>query len=413
MKKRNLIMLNAVLVAAFVLAACTPAATAVPTQAPVNTAAPADTAVPTQAAAAAELTLWHAYATGGSEEMVITELVDAYMAANPNVTVNVQQIPFDQIFNKWQTDVSSGGTAADLFTAPNDDLGNWVRAGTVAPLDELLAGKLGGVSDTGVEGVTVDGKIYAVPGIIKAVALYYNKSTVPTPPATTDELLQMVKDGKKLVLNQNNYHNFGFFPAFGGTLMDDTGKCVADQGGFAEAMQFLVDLKAAGAVFETNGGNADTLFRQGQADMIINGPWTLGDYKKDLGDNLGVAPMPDGPAGPSQPLAGIDGFYVNPNSPNQEAAVALAQYIFGAEGMAVYADKAGDPPVRTDVTIADPLVQAFAEAAAAGFPRPQTTEFGNWWGPFGDMVTKVIEGTVTPAEGVAEACAAMNTANGK
>jgi arabinogalactan oligomer/maltooligosaccharide transport system substrate-binding protein len=147
--------------------------------------------------------------------------------------------------------------------------------------------------------------------------------------------------------------------------------------------------------------------------MIINGPWTLGDYKKDIGDNLGVAPIPAGPKGPAQPLAGIDGFYVNPNSPNQEAAVALAQYIFSAEGLAVYADTAGDPPARTDVTVADPLVKAFADAAAAGFPRPQTKEFGNWWGPFGDMVTKVMEGTTTPEAGVKEACAAMNTASGK
>ena len=65
------------------------------------------------------------------------------------------------------------------------------------------------------------------------------------------------------------------------------------------------------------------------------------------------------------------------------------------------------------MTIADPLVQAFSEAAAAGFPRPQTKEFGNWWGPFGDMVTKVIEGKSTPEAGVAEACAAMNKASGK
>ena len=269
------------------------------------------------------------------------------------------------------------------------------------------------MSKAGVDGVTVGGKLYAVPGIIKAVALYYNKSTVPEPPKTTDELLALVKSGKKIVLNQNNYHNFGFFPAFGGKLMDDTGKCVADQGGFAEAMQYLVDLKAAGAMFETDGGKADTLFRQGQADMIINGPWVLGDYKNDLGDKLGVAPMPAGPSGPAQPLSGIDGFYVNPNSTNKEAAVALALYIFNADGLKVYADVAGDPPARTDVQAADPLVKAFGDAAAGGFPRPQSTEFGNWWGPFGDMVTKVLEGKSSPADGVAEACAAMNKANNK
>lgn len=418
MKKQLWMAMTVVMAAALVLAACAPAATPAPTEAPVATQPPATmapvaTAAPTAAAAPITLTIWHSYHTGGSEEQAISQIVAQYMKDNPNVTVSVQNIPFDQIFTKWQTDVASGGSAADMFTAPNDDLGNWVRAGTVAPLDDLLKGKLDGYSKAGVAGVTVDGKIYAVPGIIKAVALYYNKITVATPPATTADLLALVKGGKKLVINQNNYHNFGFFPAFGGTLMDPTGKCVADQGGFADAMQYLLDLKKAGADFETDGGKADTLFRQGQADMIINGPWVLGDYKKDLGDKLGVAPIPAGPKGPAMPLAGIDGWYVNPNSPNKEAAVALGLYIFNAAGLKVYADVAGDPPARTDVSVSDPLVKAFADAAAAGFPRPQSKEFGNWWGPFGDMVTAVMEGKSAPTAAVATACQAMNKANNK
>jgi arabinogalactan oligomer/maltooligosaccharide transport system substrate-binding protein len=425
MKKHLWLAINVLLIAAFALAACQPAATptteptkaAEPTAAseatkPPATTAPEPTAAPTEAPQI-ELTIWHAYHTGGSEEQALTQLVAAYMTDHPNVTVNVQNIPFDQIFNKWQNDVASGGTAADMFTAPNDDLGNWVRAGTVAPIEDMLTGKLDGYSKAGVDGVTVEGHIYAVPGIIKAVALYYNKDMVTTPPATTDDLLALVKGGATIEINQNNYHNFGFFPAFGGQLMDDTGKCVADQGGFADAMQYLVDLKAAGAKFETDGGKADTAFRQGQAAMIINGPWVLGDYKKDLGDKLGVAPMPAGSKGPSMPLSGIDGWYLNPNGQNMDAAVDLALYLFGKDGLTVYADVAGDPPARTDVQAADPLVKAFADAAAGGFPRPQSTEFGNWWGPFGDMVTKVIEGKSSPADGVAEACAAMNKANGK
>jgi arabinogalactan oligomer/maltooligosaccharide transport system substrate-binding protein len=69
--------------------------------------------------------------------------------------------------------------------------------------------------------------------------------------------------------------------------------------------------------------------------------------------------------------------------------------------------------VTKGVTAKDPLVKAFADAAAAGFPRPQSPEFGNYWGPFGDAVTKVMEGQAKPADAVAEACAAMNKANGK
>jgi arabinogalactan oligomer/maltooligosaccharide transport system substrate-binding protein len=59
------------------------------------------------------------------------------------------------------------------------------------------------------------------------------------------------------------------------------------------------------------------------------------------------------------------------------------------------------------------MIGAFAEIANGGFPRPQSAEFGNWWGAFNDATTKVLEGQADSASAVAEACATMNTANGK
>jgi arabinogalactan oligomer / maltooligosaccharide transport system substrate-binding protein len=69
--------------------------------------------------------------------------------------------------------------------------------------------------------------------------------------------------------------------------------------------------------------------------------------------------------------------------------------------------------VANGVTAKDPLVDAFAKIGAAGFPRPQSKEFGNWWGAFDDATTKVLAGKSTPADAVKAACAAMNKANGK
>jgi arabinogalactan oligomer / maltooligosaccharide transport system substrate-binding protein len=147
--------------------------------------------------------------------------------------------------------------------------------------------------------------------------------------------------------------------------------------------------------------------------MIINGPWVLGDYKKDLGAKLGVAPIPAGPKGKAGPLTGVDGWYINQSAKNVDGAIALALALTNADSQKVYADVAGDVPVRTDVTVSDPLVKAFSDASATGFARPQSVEFGNYWTPFGDAVTKIIEGKATPQAGIADACKAMNTANKK
>ena len=411
MSKKVLTLLSFLLITTMLLAACAPTAA---TETPPPTKAPpveVTEAPPEPMGPSGEVSLWHAYQTGSAEESTLAELVANAQAEYPDLTINVLQIPFSEIFNKYQTEVAAGG-GPDMFVAPNDDLGNWARGGLVLELDTYLAGKLDKTSTVGVEGMKVDGKLYGVPESAKAVALYYNKSLV-TPPTTTDEVLQLVKEGKMLVNVQGAYHLFGWSGAFGGQLLDGTNTCIANQGGWTEFMQYLVDLKAAGAIFEPDYGKAEGLFRQGEAAMFVNGPWALADFKKDLGEDLGVVPMPAGPSGPASPLNGIDGFYINPNSQNTQSAIDLALFLTNQESSQIYTDKAGHVPIRSDVTSADPLVAAFAEASATGFPRPQSAEFANYWGPFGDMFTKVLEGAISPAEGVAEACAAMNAASGK
>lgn len=412
MKRLSFALFALLALFATLLAACgQPAPAAQPTTAPAQAmTAPAQPATGSMAITGT-VTLWHAYGTGSAEEKAINILIDRARAAYPQATINVLQIPFDQIFNKFNNEVSSGG-GPDMFIAPNDSLGSQIRAGVLADLSEYQS-MLTDVAPTGVAGMSLNGKLYGIPESFKAVALYYNKSKITNPPATTDELLALVKEGKTLVLNQNAYHNFGWLQAFGGQLMDNNGKCIADQAGGPEWFAYLKALKEVPTVtFSTDGGQADSLFKDGKADMIINGPWVLGDYRAVLGDNLGVAPMP-GAIKPAGPLTGVDGFYVSINSQNVAGAVALAMFLTSPESMKVYVDEAGHVPVSTKVQISDPLVQAFAQASATGVPRPQIPELDNYWGPFGDAMTKVLDGGADPKAAVTEACALMNTANGK
>jgi len=390
-----------------VLAACSSSTTPDPTEEPMSTDVPVATEEP---AMMSSVTLWHAYGTGSAEEAALTKIVENARMAHPDMTIDVLQIPFDQIFNKWETEVAAG-EGPDMFIAPNDNLGNQARAGLVLDITSKLEGKLGDVVVTGVAGMMVDGAIYGVPESAKAVALYYNKSMVATPPTTTDELLQMVKDGNVLVQNQNGYHLFGWFTAFGGDILSADGMtaCASGEQPFVDAMDYLLALKDAGALYETDGGRADTMFRNGEVAMIINGPWTLGDYRADLGDDLGVAPIP-GAVRPAGALNGIDGFYINPNSKNIDGAIDLALYLTNAESANIYTADAGHVPVRADVMATDANVAGFAAASMNGYPRPQSASFGQYWGPFGDMVTKVLEGASTPADGIAEACMNFQTA---
>jgi len=408
--------------AAIVAAACgsTPASTApsvapsvtAPSVAPSTQASVAPSTGPTAAPLEGELTIWHSYGSGGGETGAFQKTLGRLLTANPKLVVHVVVQPFSDIFNKWNTDVAAGG-GADMFIAPNDNLFSQSDAGVLQDLTAALQGKLTGFSQVAVDGSQVGGKFFMVPESLKAVELWYDNTAVTTPPATTDALLAAVKSGAiKLGLNQGIYDMFGFSGSFGGTLMDATGKCVADQGGFADAFKYLSDLKAAGAKFYTDGNALKQDFQTGKLNMVETGPWNTADFEKALGTKLSVTPLPAGPTGKNaDPFTGTDGWYINPNSKVIDLATAFALQMVATESEQIMTNDAGHIPAAPGVTINDPIVKGGLTAAAQGLARPQNAQLGNFWGPLGDALNQVLDKASDPTTTVANACKLMNTAN--
>ncbi len=376
-------------------------------------AAPGSGTATANAALKGSLTIWHSYGSGaGTEACALKEVTDKIKAANPDLKLTIQDVKFDDLFKKFELEAASGG-GPDLFIAPNDSLGKEARAKLFLDISSQLEGKLPNASEVSIEGSKVDGKFYMVPESLKAVAMYYDKSKIATPPATTDELLAAVKDGKiKAGFDaHSSYHSFGWWAAFGGELMDDAGKCVADTTGVADAYKYFQDLQTAGAKWYDKYDDLASDFKSGKIDLIVDGPWASGGYKDALKDNLAVAPMPAGPDGPSKPLTGVDGWYVNTNTKDPALAVAFALEMIKPENEQVFVDTAGHIPADTTITISDPITQKFGEAVASGFPRPQVPQLDNFWSNFDNALNLVIQKNEDPAKAATDACAAMNTAN--
>jgi arabinogalactan oligomer/maltooligosaccharide transport system substrate-binding protein len=258
--------------------------------------------------------------------------------------------------------------------------------------------------------MSLDGKLYGVPESLKAVTLWYNKDMIKEAPKTTDDLKKLMEGGTPVSINYGCYHMYGFYSAFGGNIFDSSWKVVADQGGVVDAFTFLNDAyqlqKKNGWAMNDSDGLAP--FSEGKLAAIMNGNWAMGDYKKALGDKLAVAPLPAGPAGPAKPMLGVDGFYINPNSANQEAAVAVALYLTNAASQTVMMNEAGHVPVRTDVSITDPLIQGLVDAFNTGATiRPQVPELGKYWSNFCGT-DQVFEAGTPAADWVKTAAEAAN-----
>ncbi len=387
--KRTLFVLVSMLIAgSMLLAACTPAVVTTPETAPID------------------VTFWHAYGTGSAEEIALTAVLAQAAIDMPQYRINVLQVPFGDIFNKYRTDVAAGG-GPDMFVAPNDSLGDDARAGLLADITDLVSGKLDDYAPLSVEGMSVDGRIYGVPESLKAVVFWYNKSLLPTPPATTDELKALMEAGTPVSISYGCYHHWGFFGSFGGQIFDSDYNVIAGQG-IVDAMTYLNDLyqisKANG--WPKNDSDGLAPFSEGTVVAITNGNWAMGDYKTALGDNLGVVALPAGPAGPASPLLGVDGYYINPNSSNQEAAIDVALYLTGASAENLMMP-AGHVPAITTATVTDPLIQGLLEAFATGYVRPQVPELGLYWSNFCGT-DQVFEAGVPAADWVAEGTANAN-----
>jgi arabinogalactan oligomer/maltooligosaccharide transport system substrate-binding protein len=217
------------------------------------------------------------------------------------------------------------------------------------------------------------------------VVLWYNKDMIETPPATTDELKALMEGGTPVAITFGCYHQYGFYNAFGGRIFDENWKVVADENsGVSDAMAYLNDLYqiAKTESWPKNDSEGLAPFTEGTVAAITNGNWAMGDYRTALGDKLGVAPLPAGPAGPATPLLGVDGFYFNPNSANQEAALEVALYLTSPAAQEIMMNEAGHVPANKNVEVTDPLIQGLLDAFENGYVRPQVPELGLYWSNF-------------------------------
>jgi arabinogalactan oligomer/maltooligosaccharide transport system substrate-binding protein len=319
-------------------------------------------------------------------------------------------VPNSDFDTKLLTTIA-GGSPPDVFISYSEQIVNLAGRGALISLDDALKDGAASIAPIALEGCTVEGKLFCAPQLLTLPALFYNTDLMPKPPVTTDELLAAVRSGVTVGIIQQPYYNYGFFAGFGGRLLDDNGICVADQSGFADAMRYLLELKAGGAKFYGDYSSAHEAFKNGQIAMLINSSWEIAGYRAALGDKLAVAPLPAGPHGPSRQLVNTVGFAVPTGSQNPQGAIALALYLSHPFAQQIEVDAGGAVPADTSVEISDPLIRSFADIATSGVPIQMRKEFGAWWTPFDDMFTSVLEHGADPQEAVANACKSMNDAN--
>ena len=434
MNRKFWYLVSILLIATMVLAACaqqaTPtAAPAEPTQAPAEATQPPaaeatqpPAAEPTQApeatqppaAAAVKISVWHGYIE--TEEQLFSKAVDDFMAANPNIQIDVLAVPFTDLQNKFQTEAASGG-GPTFVMGPQDRMAGYATAGLLATIDENTP-FLQNLVPASVDGGKVGGVLVGVPVNNKVVALVYNSSMVTSEPKDFDELLAMAKDSK-MALTADWFHNYMWAPAFGATFLDENSKVVIDSPEGAAAYTYFKSVcDSEGVTCDANDGDMDTLFRQGEAAFRIQGPWASGDFVNDLGaENVAVMAVPPIP-GQSAPhpwnqseMASIN---INATPDEVAAAMKFLEYFTSADVQKEYLNQANWIPANSSVdTSTNPVVGGFLKQVPNSDPFPVVPELGATWDPMGNAITQILEGVKSPQDALTEAAQLINTTNNK
>jgi len=378
-------------------------------------------------AGAITINLWTKEGEADGGLQYVQALADAYTAAHPNVTFVVTNKEVETLREDFQT-ASLANAAPELLWTVSDHLGPFTAADLIQPVDKLV--DLTQYVTSATDAVkSPDGQTWGVPiSNGNHLMLLYNKSLMPTPPANTDELLSMGADflaanpGKyPLVFNQTEA--FWFVPWLGGfngkVFAADGVTPTLDTPEMVAALQFLADVKAAGLIpLESDYDVSDAMFKEGTAAMIINGDWSLGGYKEAMGDNLGVAPIPQVSATGTYPAPYTSGvFFMVPkglDGDKLDAVIDFMKFATNKENQVNMVTKLTRLPALKEalsdaVITNDPILSGSAAQMSYGTPMPTVLEMRCVWDGIKPELLPVYAGTETAEVGAANAQSAAVT----
>ena len=331
-------------------------------------------------------------------------MADAYMAENPNVTINITVMENEAYKAALQTNVQAGDVP-DLFQSWGGGvLRDQVEAGAVQDITEASAEYLDALSPGAAGLFNIDGVQYGLPYNQSIVGMWYNKTCSPRPastqpPATWAELLedvQLLKDAgiTPIAVGAGDKWPAHFWYSYlmvrlGGA--EGMNQIAADNNfsvpAVVEAGEHVAELVAMepfqegflAATWDAPDGESGVMASQGAA-MDLMGSWGLGAFRNQAGlaeqpetplpFEIGWFPFPEvegGAGAPTDAFGGGDGFIVGKDAPPE--TVDFLGFLTNVENQRTWGTVSGIPAnieataVITETPAADgPVMQTVLDS---------------------------------------------------
>ena len=325
--------------------------------------------------------------------------------------------PFADLNKQYAMGMVSG-ELPDIAMINNCDTASYVEMGMLQDITEKVGewGQKENFYDTSLNTTTIDGKLYGLPYNSNCLVLYYDEDLLKeanvSVPKSWDELADVAQQltkqnqyGFALALPNNDEGTFQYFPFLysSGADMYNMGSKDA-----ISSLQFLKDMMDAGAISTEviNWSQADVCqqFMQGNAAMMINGPWQIPLLEESVPDkNWKCAPIP---ADKEQASAlGGEGFSIVKDG-DIEKLWPVMEFMMDKDTLADWTHEVGKLPPRKDAIdkysdwLDDEIMQVFFDqlnyAAVLG---PSVN-----WSEISTAIYTALQETMTGQKTAEDAC---------
>ena len=358
----------------------------------------------------------HFIMCGGEIRDADQTVVDAFTAANPGVTVNIEAVPWGTCQDKSLT-LASAGDPPSIAYMGSRTLRQLANNDLIVPAqisDETRGAYQPGILNT----VTVEGTEWGYPRAFSTKALFINCGLVEqaglqcVAPRTWDGMYNMAKAindntdaagvgiaGKDF---DNTMHQFlNYLYSNGGVVIDPvTAENKLNSSNTRETLAFyekLISVAQEGPTAWERSQLKD-LYNDGKIGMYIDGPWGRGQHNANIKEI--TVPVPAGPQGGNGTLLITDSIAVFKGSGHEELAHKLAGMLTTGESQYALDTEWGLTPIFDYAKLGfenpyyegDDYWQVFVRGIGIGGPEPLVEEFKGLQSAFTNMIQGIILG---------------------
>jgi multiple sugar transport system substrate-binding protein len=340
----------------------------------------------------------------GREGEVIEQLLPEFSRRNPDVHVQLQQLPWTAAHEKLLT-AFAGDALPDLCQLGNTWVPEFAALHALANLNPFVARSRVVVPKDYFQGIwdtnRVAGGLYGVPWYVDTRVLFYRRDLLESagfhsPPGSWEEWERALAAIKKKVgasryaillpLNEVEPLLALSLQQQEPLLRDDGRWGAFSSPGFRRALDFYTQMFRNGwapAMGDAQISNVWAEFARGYFAFYISGPWNIGEFKRRLPaerqNDWMTAPLP-GPHGPGASTAGGSSLVILRSSHQPEAAWRLIEYLSEPDVLVRFHELTGNLPARRTAwqdnqLTGDPYAKAFLDQLERARAAPKVPEW--------------------------------------